>query len=179
VIGTLNRRQCSQAATAPGGAGRRDDHGAEALIIVQRALADQESERKARRGDHAADEGEQQDDARQRHAAAPGEELGQPPGDQRHRHACPKRGTGEAEPRTDRIADPGDRDQQDHGRDADEDVVEAGQQPEVLLIHHRRCAQARDMGAQRGGLSGRDHAGRHGTFQIGLAVHGRPPCRPH
>ena len=42
------------------------------------------------------------------------------------------------------MADPADRDEQDRRGDRDEDVVEAGEQPEMLLVDRRRMLPGRD-----------------------------------
>ena len=62
---------------------------------------------------------------------------------------------------------------------ADENVVEAGQQPEMLLVDGRSRAARGDMVAKR--LRGLrcQRSGRDRRFQIALAVHGQYPpwCR--
>ena len=68
------------------------------------------------------------------------------------------------------VAESRDRDQQDHRGDGDENIVEAGQQAKMFLIH-RTGAQPGDMVAQRLGAGGRQRAGRYGILQIALAIH--------
>ncbi len=76
------------------------------------------------------------------------------------------------------MADPAHREQQDRAGDRDEDVVEAGQQPEMLLVHHRRLPPRGDEGAQLLGLIGAQRARRDGSVEIAFAVHGYvPPVR--
>ena len=50
-----------------------------------------------------------------------------------------------------RLADPADREQQDRRGDRDENVVEAGDQPELLFVGNRDRALAFDMRAERVG----------------------------
>ena len=78
----------------------------------------------------------------------------------------------QAERLADRLADPADREQQDRGGDRDEDVVEAGEQPELLLVDRwqraagvrRRCEARSRLGAER--------ARGDGLVEIVLAIHG-------
>ena len=56
--------------------------------------------------------------------------------------------------------------------DRDEDVVEAGQQPEMLLVDHRRLPPLGDEVAQRIGLLGGQRAAGDRGVEIAFAVHG-------
>ena len=89
----------------------------------------QRERRKARR-QHSADEGAHQQDARQRHAALAGEELGQAPARDGEDHA--------GRMVEDTPAEPVERDQHKDERDGDEDIAEAGEQPEGFFVGRRR-----------------------------------------
>ena len=143
VIGTRKRRQCSQAAAAAiAGGDREDDH--RRLRAVEIALADRGDDRGAGRLEDAADEGEQEDDAGQRHAPLPGEEFGKAPGGGGDEQADERGGPVAVDIGRHIIADHADRGEQDRRGDADEDVVEAGQQPEMLLVDRGHVAPRRD-----------------------------------
>ena len=114
---------------------------------------------RAERGgrEDAADEGQQQQDRGQRHAPLGGEEQGQAPGGrgdrQRAERARAVAVDRQADRLADRLADPADREQQDRGGDRDENVVEAGEQPEMLFVDgRRRAAGVRNAAKRRRGF---------------------------
>ncbi len=77
-----------------------------------------------------------------------------------------------------RLADPANREQQDHGGDRYEDVVEPGEQPELFLIGNGRTP-AFDISAQRVGGFGGERARGNRVVELLLAVHvDFPPCAP-
>ena len=75
----------------------------------------------------------------------------------------------------DPLADPADREQQDRGGDRDEDVVEAGDEPEILFVDRGEARWLVDEGAKRCGGLGADRARSHGLVEVVLAVHGQYP----
>ena len=70
------------------------------------------------------------------------------------------------------MADESDREQQDRRGDRDEDVVEAGDQAELLLVDRGRRALAFGKSAKRGRAIGGDGTGGDGFVEIVLAVQG-------
>jgi hypothetical protein len=69
------------------------------------------------------------------------------------------------------LADPADREQQDGAGDRHEDVVEAGDEAEILLVDRGRCPLVIDKGAKGRGGFGADRAAGYRLVQIILAVH--------
>ena len=113
------------------------------------------TKQEAGRRKHAADEGQQQEDRGQRHAALGGEEKRQAPGGrgdgERREEARPGLAmVADEQPGglANALADPADREQQDRRGDRDENVVEAGDEPELLFIRDGGRALAFDIGAQ-------------------------------
>ncbi len=152
----------------------REDNPAELVIIVHLIRPDGEDQRERRRRQHAADEAEQQKNRGQRHPPLRGEEQGQAPGCRGDEQRRERGGAVDVDDQpgrlADRLTDPADREQQDRGGDRNENVVESGQQPELLLVGDRRSL-ARDIGAQGIGLLGADHAGGDCVVKLLLAVH--------
>jgi len=83
------------------------------------------------------DKGQQQHDRGQGHAALAGEEFGHRPGGPGHQQAAGSCGNG--------TADPGTGHQQQHGCNGHEDIVEAGDQPELFLVRDGRVAHSFGM----------------------------------
>ncbi len=71
----------------------------------------------------------------------------------------------------DALADPANREEQDRCGDRYEDVVEAGQEPELLFVRDRAVALLLHMRAQRVRVLGADHACGNGVVKLLLAVH--------
>ena len=118
-----------------------------------------------------ADEGDQQQDAGQRHSAFGGEIFREHPCRARDEHATERTGK--------RGADLPHRDEQQHDRDRDEDVVEASEQTEMLFVHRRCCVRRGDVRAQRRRGVGGDRPRRHRAIDVAFAIHGdpSPSCR--
>ena len=72
----------------------------------------------------------------------------------------------------DALTDPADREQQDRRGNRDEDVVEAGDEPELFLVGNDGRALALDVRAQRVGRFRGHRPGSHGVVNLLLAVHG-------
>src|SRR6185369_4161956 len=75
----------------------------------------------------------------------------------------------------DRLADPADGEQQDRRGDRDENVVEAGDEPELLFVRNGRRALRFNIFAKRRCVRGADDAGGDGVVELLLAVHSCPP----
>ena len=69
------------------------------------------------------------------------------------------------------LPDPRHREQQDRGRDRHENVVEAGQQAELLFVRDDTRALPLDMGAEGIGCGGCQDARGDGVVKLLLAVH--------
>ena len=120
--------------------------------MIDRRRADRDHHGEGRGSERARHEGEQQQDRGQGHAPLPGEIFGKAPGGAGHEQAADRRRAVAVDVRADIMADPCDRDEQDRCRDRDEDVVESGQQPEMLLVHRRGMLPGRDEVAEIRGL---------------------------
>jgi hypothetical protein len=143
-----------------GQSGRRTDRGG------ARSVVDEDGVRRRDRDDRgrdAADEGQQQHDAGQSHAPTRGEIESEYPGSGSDRRRARRGGQKPAELRH--------RDEQQRDGDGDEDVVEAGQEAEVLLVHRRGRALGGDIVAEVGGKLRRKHARRHRLIEVAVAVH--------
>ena len=146
VIGTRNRRQCSQAAPAATAAATAATIAAQRRHCCSSASSPTTStSAKPTVGEHAADEGEQQQDRGQRHAPLGGEEQARPQAVAATTSGASGRRAvdidDQADALADRLADPADREQQDRGGDRDENVVEAGDQPEIAPRRPRASAR--------------------------------------
>ena len=158
VIGTRKRFQWIQAAAAAIAAATAPRMPASGGIVVSSACrSDAQNQAEAGGREDAADEGQQQQDRGQRHAPLRGEEQGEAPArrgdEQRARGRTVRRLRRQAGPLADPLADEADREQQDRRGNRDEDVVEAGDEPELLFVLGRqsalmlRCARASAVAA--------------------------------
>ena len=66
----------------------------------------------------------------------------------------------------DALTDPTDRKQEDRRCDRDENIVEAGNQPELLFVGNRGRSQSLDMSAQCVGRVGGYHSRCDGVIQL-------------
>ena len=73
------------------------------------------------------------------------------------------------------MTDPTDGDEQDHRGDRHEDIIEAGQQPELFLIHLRGMSSRGDIIPKAGCLLRGHRACGDGGLEIAFAVHGLLP----
>ena len=161
VIGTRKRHQCSHAASAA-----TEERDRRRALSIERhgAVVRQQA---GRRPVHAADKCQEQDDGRQGHAAAAREILGQCPGDCADARA--------AQREVQLHADPADRTQHQRRGSHDENVVESGDEAEMLLVRRRRGPARGNMVPQRRGGFGRQGAGCQRIVDIAFAVHERKP----
>ena len=146
-------------------------------LLSTQVRTDREEDRKGGSRQDTADEAEQQEDRRKRHPALGGEEEREPPRGRRDRQRRQRRGAvsvdDQPERLADRLTDPADGEEQDRRRNGHEDVVEAGQQPELFLVGDRRRALPFHMRPQRIGGFRADHAGSDRVVELLLAVHPR------
>ena len=100
----------------------------------------------------AADEAQEQQDGGKGHAPLGGEEERKAPAGRRDEQRAEEGGPiavdGRAGALADPLADEPDREQQDRGGDRHENVVEAGDEPELLLVRSRQAPLPFDKGAQ-------------------------------